>query len=911
MPHCFIAVFVTLLALTLAVAAAEPAVTLYVSTQGSDAWSGATAEPTADGTDGPFATLERARDEVRKLKAAGPLPEGGVAVELQGGIYELEAPFELSAEDSGAEGAPIVYRSRPGDTVRLMGGRVVSGWEPVTDAAVLERLDPAARGRVWQADLKAQGLTDLGAMAAGQSWGASAPGLEVFFNDEPMTLSRWPNEGYVTIPEVFGERPQDIRGTKGFMDGIIGYEGDRPSRWLNEKDVMLHGYWFWDWADQRLKVGGIDTEARRITLEPQPQHAYGFRKGMYYYAYNLLPELDRPGEWYLDRDGGILYFWPPSPLEQGQVMVSVVPTLVRAAGVGDVWLRGLTFEGSRGTAVSASSVTRFFVAGCIIRNTGAWGVGLSGEDSGMLGCDLYNLADGGISLSGGHRPSLTPGNNVVDNCHFWRFGRWNPICKPAVNIDGVGNRMSHCLVNDGPHMAVMWSGNDHIFEYNEMHSVVRSANDAGIMYAGYNPAMRGHEIRYNYFHHVYGFAGKGCNGVYLDDMFCSATIHGNIFYQVPRAAFIGGGHDNVVDNNIFVDCKPALHVDARMLGWASGSVETMRKRLEEVPYQEEPWRSKYPQLMTYLDGDYAEPRGNLVTRNVCWGGRWDEIEAKARPGVTLEDNLVGEDPLFVDAENLDFRLKPESPAWALGFKEIPVEQIGLRQDEYRVTWPVETEIRYPDDMPVAKPETPQRSGPPPTFAVPRLSQAAAIDGDLQPAEWNGLSTEQAMAIEEDLEGAKVKPASRAWLWHDGTYLYVAVDNEVSAQEPLKMGDTWGGNDAVELAFRNTGVGPDAPILILRGYPSGNFAASDEAGAPAKAVKRAAEGVQYAARVIGSDRWTAEWRVPFVSLGIDPGTHRKVAFSLSVRKIAGPPWVLWVGTNHATWNTDRAGFLEFK
>jgi hypothetical protein len=664
---------------------------LYVAPTGDDARTGLA--PAAQGADGPLATLVGARDRIRKLKAAGGLPAGGVTVWLGAGIYEMAAPLQLGAEDSGTATAPISYRAAEGASVRLVGGKMVKGWQTVTDPAVLAKLEPAARGKVMQADLRAQGVADLGAMLPGSSWGASSPGLEVFFADEPMTLARWPNQGYVTIPEVFGERPQDIRGTKGFMDGIFSYEGDRPARWVGEKDIMLHGYWFWDWADQRLRVQRIDTAQRRITLEPEPQHAFGFRQGMYYYAYNLLPELDQPGEWYLDRDRGVLYFWPPAPLDRGEVMVSVAPALVQMQDVAYVTLRGLTLECTRGTALPLAGVTRVQVAACVIRNTGGWGISLSGKDSGVSGCDLYNLADGGVTLAGGDRRTLTPAGLYVDNCHLFRFGRWNPICKPGVMLDGVGNRMTHNLVNDAPHMAVMWSGNDHLFEFNEVHSVVYGANDAGIMYAGYDPAMRGHLIRYNYFHHVYGFQNKGCNGVYLDDMFCSATIYGNIFYQVPRAAFIGGGHDNVVENNIFVDCEPALHVDARMLGWAAASVSLMKERLEQVPYKEEPWRSRYPQLLTYLEGNYAAPRGNLVARNICWGGRWDEIDNDARPGVTLTDNLVDVDPKFVDAAQGNFRLQPDSPAFKLGFKAIPVEKIGVYADPLRASWPVVTKVR--------------------------------------------------------------------------------------------------------------------------------------------------------------------------------------------------------------------------
>ncbi len=911
MPHTRrLGVLLAMLTLACATSAGHAARALYVSPEGNDAWSGTLPEPNQEGTDGPFGSLERARDEVRTLKAAETQIEGAIVVEFGGGIYELARTFELTAEDSGTADCPVVYRSRPGETVRLVGGKVVTGWQPVTDPAVLARMDASAQGKVYQADLRAIGVSDLGKMDPGQRWGASSPGLEVFFADEPMTLARWPNEGFVKIPKVLGPTPKDIRGTKGCMEGIFSYEGDRPARWVNEKDIMLEGYWFWDWADQRLKVESIDTEKRVITLQPEPKHGFGFRKGMYYYAYNLLPELDQPGEWYLDRDSGLLYFWPPSPLTDAEVVVSVVPTLVKMKDVAHVSFNGLIFEGCRSTALSLSNVTGVRVERSVIRNTGHWGVSLSGRDSGIVGCDLYNLASGGVSMSGGDRKTLTPAGLYVDNCHMYRFGRWNPICKPGVQVNGVGNRVTHNLFNDAPHMAIMWGGNDHLFEYNEFHSVVHGANDAGIMYAGYNPAMRGHMIRYNYFHHVYGFHDKGCNGVYLDDMFCSATIYGNVFYKVPRAAFIGGGHDNVVDNNIFVDCKPALHVDARMMGWAHKSVPTMKQRLEAVPYKEEPWRSRYPQLLTYLEGNYAEPRGNLVTRNICWGGSWDQIEGKARPGVTLEKNLVGVDPLFVDAAKEDFRLKPESPAWELGFERIPIEKIGLYEDQLRASWPVETTVR-PPYKPQTAAKLPVALVPGPTFAVKRTEAAVTVDGVLNPAEWGGLDAKTAMNIAQGLDREPIKPPSRAWLYHDGTHLLVAVDNEIDPAEPLRPGNTWGSDDAVELAFRSPEPARKAPLLILRGWPSGHFASSDEAGAPMEAVRAAAVGVEYAAKIVGKDRWTTEWRIPLASLGIDPVKTPKFAFSLTVRKTAGPDWVLWVGTNHATWNADNAGFLELK
>ena len=128
------------------------------------------------------------------------------------------------------------------------------------------------------------------------------------------------------------------------------YEGDRPKRWLQENDVWVHGYWFWDWADERQKVASIDTEKRMITVVP-PFHHYGYRNGQWFYGLNLLAELDAPGEWYLDREKGVLYFWPPTPIEKGRAVISA------GEGAGESHRRracdtsGLIFEASRGTAI--------------------------------------------------------------------------------------------------------------------------------------------------------------------------------------------------------------------------------------------------------------------------------------------------------------------------------------------------------------------------------------------------------------------------------------------------------------------------------------------------------------------------------------------------------------------------------
>ncbi|MCE5241177.1 right-handed parallel beta-helix repeat-containing protein [bacterium] len=928
-PECLVS---CLLAMLLCASASLSAgLTLYISPKGNDKANGLSASPGKAG--GPFRTLERARDEIRARKQAGTLPVGPITVELAAGIYERDAAFALEEQDSGTAEAPITYRAKPGAEVRIVGGKVVKGWQTVTDPATLDRLDPAARGKVVVTDLKAQGITDYGKPGGGWASGAVLR-LELFYNNEPMGLARWPNEGFVRVKDVTDEKPVDVRGTKGSKAAKFIYDGDRPERWLKmgEKDVWLQGWWFWDWAEERQRIASIDPERKLITLEEPPVHPYGYRKGQWYYAYNALCELDQAGEWFLDRENGLLYFWPPQPLAQSVATVSLIPNLLTMKQVSHVTLRGLTFETCRATGITMSGGTENRIVACVVRNTGSYAINMGGgTKNGVVGCDTYNMGDGGVIVDAGDRKTLTHAENFVDNCHIHHYSRWNRIIKPGIGLYGCGNRATHNLIHDAPHKGMLFGGNDHLIEFNEFHSVVYEANDAGVIYAGYDWTMRGHEIRYNYFHDIYGFEGRGCVGVYLDDMFSSAHIHSNVFYRVPRAAFIGGGHDTTIENNIFVDCKPAIHVDARALGWASGSYDTLVSRLKAMPYETEPWRTRYPQLLTILDHEPMRPQGNIVARNICVGGRWDEVDAKARPGVMFIDNLLDQDPQLVGAKKLadpkafpvatDFALKPQSPALKLGFKPLPVAQMGLYQSPDRASWPVRHTVRTKErDIldaaakgATASPAGGAPRGPLATLKVSRCGSAdprvtaPTADGDLKPEEWGGEA--KVVVLEQGLDGGKVAPASRAWLLHDGRCLYVAVDNTVNKDQPLQTKDEWGGSDAVELAFRSLS-GASAPILVLRGYPNGAFHSDDEAGAPAAAVKQAAAGVVYRCKVLGPDRWVTEWQIPLASLGIDPSKQPKFFFSLTVRKSGGPTWVQWQGTrDKCTWQADNAGTLE--
>ncbi len=668
----------------------------FVARNGNDANSGSREQP--------LATLEAARDAIRSLKRAqGKLPDGGVTVWILGGDYPRTRSFDLTAQDSGQPGAPVVFRALPGATVRLLGGRTLSGFSPVTDAAVLERLDEKARGKVLQGDLRATGLTNFGQFKSRGFSRSQVPShLELFFDDQPMTVARWPNEGaweqIAGFPEGAGEGDGHGGKTGKLADGFF-YAGDRPHRWQSLDDIWVHGYWSWDWANSYERIASLDRASRLIKTAP-PQGLYGFRKGQRFYFLNVLEELDQPGEWYLDREHALLYFWPPKAVASAETLVSLLEQpLVSLINASNITLRGVSLEATRGLAISIRGGASNRVAGCVLRNIGNHAIRIDGGfGHGVLGCDIENTGDGGVDLNGGDRRTLTPAGHFVENCHFQKIGRWSKCYVPAIHLVGVGLRASHNLIHDHPHCAILFNGNEHLIDFNDIHHIALETGDVGAIYTGRDYTYRGNRIRHNFIHET-GGVGMGSMGIYMDDCVSGTEIYGNVFYKVQRAAFLGGGRDHQVVNNIFVDCNPAVEIDGRGLDkspvWRSMVNEFMRRGLAAMPAAL--YRERYP-AMKDLDRYYGPPEGpaitgdafigvpptnNVVAQNICLG-KWLSVNWHAKTNMlALRDNHVGQDPGFVAPDKLDFRLKPDAPALPAGFQPIPFEKIGLVDDEYR------------------------------------------------------------------------------------------------------------------------------------------------------------------------------------------------------------------------------------
>ena len=713
------------LILAIAVAHVASAADWHVSTGGNDRWSGTRAVPDAGRTDGPFATLERARDAVRAWRKSGG--NEAVTIHVHAGTIERRQTLTLGPEDSGTAGAPVTWRAFGDDRPLIVGGVAVSGWRPAAD-------DKASSGKLLTTDLAAQGL---GGKRIGQ----------LLFAGARQEMARWPNAdpadprggAWATVDgtpvNMYADVPGEDKRTLLFKSADA-----RP--WARPTDGQVFVFPRYNWWNNIVPIVSIDAAARKLALAADC--SYAIRAGDRYFVRGLREELDAPGEWHHDVASGTLFFWPPEPLGDRPVHVPTVTTILAlAAGTEHVTIHGLTFACCEGTAITIAGGRHCTIQDCTITNVGGYsggGVSVSGTDCAVLGCDLSYVGATAISLSGGDRPTRTAARNRAEDNRIHHPG---VFYKQGVGIqmNGVGHRAAHNLIHDCPRMGVLFSGNDIVIEKNRIHHVNLETEDTGAIYTGGRDwiSSRGSLIRWNHISDSLGYGREKDRwvsphfafGIYLDDNTGGVDVIGNVVERCSRAGiYLHNARDNRIENNIVIDCG-RQQLECR--GWNAESrmwkqhFGTMVKGYESVAGQPA-WEgmrgmATHPRDAVLTDGlimsgntflrnilDATDPKAlfirvhdfpvahNRFDANLFWHhgqpigiGRMG-MGAPAKPppaadtlaawqAAGLDATSVVADPLFVDRAAGDYHLRPDSPARRLGFEPIPFESIGPGEHE--------------------------------------------------------------------------------------------------------------------------------------------------------------------------------------------------------------------------------------
>lgn len=642
----------------------------FVAPEGSDQNDGSAQRP--------FASIHAACAAIRQYRATQPASKGSLVVTLAGGSYDVTQTTELTSADCGSAEAPLHIRAATGEKPVLTGGVILRHFQPVTDPAVLARIPAEARALVLQHDLRDLNLPlDL----------QQRPLAELFCDDRPLTVARWPNSGFVTIDALLPDYAE--KKTPAFI-----FADQRPARWTAADDIWLTGYWVHHWAADTVKVKAIDLAAGTVALAKMP--GYGLRSKQHFFAFNLLEELDQPGEWFLDRQNAMLYLFPAQPVANNTYTLSRLNApFLKLNDVSHVVISGLHFAFNQANAIEMTNVSNGAIIGCSIKNIARDAlVCENGSHLSIYGNDFLTIGRCGMRVSGGKRRDLSPSGIVIENNVVNNFSRLDRTYTPALHLEGVGTRVAHNLFCDSPHHAIRVEGNDHAIVFNEVHSVVYESDDQSGIDMWYNPTYQGNVISYNFWHHIgSGMNVAGQSGIRLDDAICNVVMVGNVFLNAADGHFGGiqihGGKDNVAENNLFISCKAALSFspwgEKRWLDVLKR--DNMKQRLYgDIAIDQDPYASRYPWLASLHENHDR----NFIWRNLAVD--CDSFFMRPNRFSDAVDNLsVQNDPGFTSQQ--DFTLRPNS--WAQqhsAFRPIPFREIGLYQDELRASWPVKFPI---------------------------------------------------------------------------------------------------------------------------------------------------------------------------------------------------------------------------
>jgi len=667
----------------------------FVAKDGNDRWSGTLRSPNWRRTDGPFLTLPRALEAVRGIKGQGTdLLSQRVTVYIRRGEYFLNGPLVLKPEDSG-----LLLAAYPREAPVLSGGRLISGWKPVA----------IENGNCWFADLPEvrEGKWDF---------------RELWVNGRRATRARHPNQGYLSVAEL----PDHVKDWTQGQSRFRFHSGDlKASPGLTNAEVVVMNRW----VESRLPILAVDGVQNLVSFGKRS--VFELAPGDLYFAEGAYEFLDAPGEWFLDRTAGRLYYRPRPGEKLGtcEAVAPVLSQLIRLEGkpakrefVKDVTLRGLTFShtewyfpagfASEKNKPEISPEPQLEVGGfaqAAIGVPGAvWGEGLREcvFDScgfGSLGnyglelargctgnrvtrCEFFDLGGGGLKIGETRIRSEAAeqsGGNEISRCHIHDGGK---LFASAIGIwigQSPNNRLEHNLIHDfyytGISIGWTWGygpalASNNIVEFNHVHHIgVKSDRDGPIlsdMGGIYTLGKQpGTTIRNNLWHDIAGIRYGGW-GIYFDEGSSGILAESNVVYRTTHGGFHQHyGETNILRNNVF-----AFGRDAQV------------QRTRPEPHRSFTFESNLVcfDSGTLLTGDWSDDNYQM-DRNLYFD---------ARPGVKAEEmrfaqatlgqwqqrghdvHSVIADPLFVDARRNDFRLQLESPGWKISFKPIDLSHVG-------------------------------------------------------------------------------------------------------------------------------------------------------------------------------------------------------------------------------------------
>lgn len=628
-------------------------------------------------------SLAAARDEVRRLR--GTRSDSPIRVQFETGVYRQEEAVEFLPEDSGSATAPVIYEAAPGAEPVITGGRPITGWQP------------ADKG-LWK--------TSLPEVAA-EKWYFE----QLWVNGRRAARARSPNQGFFNM---YSQAGGDVfPGVKepNFQAFVV-----RPAEMTLLKsipgnelpDVLLTAVQTWTVGQCRIEA--LNEPARAVKIKGRARYPFvEFEPDQRFFVENHRGSLDAPGEWFLARDGTLLYKpLAGEDMTKADVVAPVAEKFLVLRGdrtngkpVSHLTFQGLSFlhgqqfygpnghhDGQAaagvGAAIELDGAEHVLFAGCEMAHIGGYAMWFRNgcTDCALRHSHLHDLGAGGVRIGDISMPKNDAGlthHIAVDDNIIHGAGRMFPSACGIFLAHAADCTVTHNDIGDlfytGISAGWVW-GYSHSpskrnrFDFNHIHHLgFGYLSDMGGFYG--LGRSEGTTVSHNHIHHVASYRYGGW-GLYTDEGSTGVTMENNLVHDTSESTFHQHyGKWNLVANNIFAFGRKAQIQRSRPEKHASFCYERNIVFYDQAKLLDGSWYNWEPGTLEMRQNVYWKADGSppqfLDTDLAGWRNRTGRDEGS-----------IVADPLFVDATRRDFRLKPDSPALQVGFKRFDHTLAGVR-----------------------------------------------------------------------------------------------------------------------------------------------------------------------------------------------------------------------------------------
>ena len=553
---------------------------IFVSAVGDDSGDGSEEEP--------LKTLEKAIDVANKMREDS---DKLIEILLREGTYSVTNTIKII--NSQKDDTLLKISAYQDEKVTINAGVDISlSAMSIADSDFTNAIiDKPNAGSVLQYNLKDAQIEDLGEISLrghliSDEKEAQA---ELSLNGEVQKLAGWPNGEYTGLIKPTDSNEYGKRTKSGIANGCsfqVNY--DRPSQWSKPEQAWLSGTIGPNYEFDYYPVSRFDSEEKRVYLSRGALEKYYTEP--YYRFENVPEELDEPGEYYIDRQSGMLYFYPPEDAPKDSVLTITMSTptldvsgkapnsMFRIENSKNIVFENLIFKGGRGSAITGKNNSNIQFINCEINSFGENGIRFDAStDIKISDCKIHDVGqDGILFVSCGNYKTLSPSNIVVSNNDIYNFARLERSYKTGIDFGYrcVGATAANNHIHNGPHAGMIFYGVNNDIYGNEFDNLVTEFSDMDALYCNNSnyPWERGNKIHNNYFHDIGKSSMNGrhqinVRAIRTDNRGCGLNIYENLFYNIGDGgngngnngigAITAEGTRNRIFNNLFVDCNEA------------------------------------------------------------------------------------------------------------------------------------------------------------------------------------------------------------------------------------------------------------------------------------------------------------------------------------------------------------------